>query len=143
MTDTDNFAALRAQLAAFSPRQKDAFQKQPLVLAYIGDAVFELAVRTHLTSASGAPVHDLHRQAEARVRATAQAQALARIESMLTDVEQDVARRARNTKSAVPRSATVAEYRYSTALEAVLGYLFLAGELDRLTDLLVHIVAEG
>lgn len=115
----------------------------PLVLAYVGDAVHELAVRTHLALQGDALVRSLHERAAAQVQAGAQAKVLQKLEPQLTDEERDLIRRARNTKAQVPRSATVFEYRYSTAFEALLGHLFLTGAWDRLLVILEAALAQG
>ncbi len=107
----------------------------PLVLAYVGDAVYELYVRTRLAPA-GEPVEVLHRRSVEHVRAVAQAAALRALEPLLTPAEQAVVRRGRNAKGAVPRSTSPADYRLSTGLEALFGYLYLAGETERLVELL-------
>jgi ribonuclease-3 family protein len=108
-----------------------------LVLAYVGDAVFELAVRERLVLAGPGKVADLHRQAVAIVRAPAQAALLRRLEGVLTPEEEEVARRARNAKSGpAPRGVAVQEYRHATAFEALLGYLYLTGRTARLAELM-------
>lgn len=131
------------RLRALLPDDDVAAIRSPLVLAYVGDAVFELAVRTYLASHSEAHVRELHRQAAEQVRASAQAKDLADIEDLLTEEERSVVRRARNTKVNVPKSATLYEYRYSTAFEALLGHLFLTGDLERLVYILELVIAQG
>ena len=109
----------------------------PLVLAYIGDAVFELYVRILTAKEFNRPLKELHRHTVALVRASSQARMAHAIEPILEPDEHDVWRRARNAKSSThPRSADVLEYRHSTAFEAVLGYLHLCGRTERLQTLL-------
>lgn len=109
----------------------------PLVLAYIGDAVYELAVRRYLVGRGLIKVNDLHREAVRYVRADTQAMLLRGMETKLTDEENKVARRGRNAKSGhVPRGAGVVNYRQSTGLESLVGYLYLRGEEERLRDIL-------
>lgn len=108
----------------------------PLVLAYIGDAVYELWVRMQLVRAGSRRMAALHQEVVHWVNAGSQARILEAWEPALTDAEKEIVRRGRNTKSGVPKGATVADYRLSTGLEALVGYLFLAGELDRLLELL-------
>ena len=98
-----------------------------LELAYIGDALYDLYVREHLI-AHGGRVRNLHRHAVALVCAHAQAEALTRVEGMLTEAEAGVVRRARN--------ADPAEYHRATALEAVIGYLYVTGQRERMNQLL-------
>ena len=82
------------------------------------------------------PVEQLHRAKVSKVKASAQAAALKELMPTLTTAEADIVRRARNLKTAVPRSASVAEYRYSTAFEALIGHLYLNQEFSRLDALL-------
>lgn len=135
--------SLHERLRVLLPEGDAATDRSPLALAYVGDAVFSLAVRAHLVAASTETVGDLHRRTEEYVRAAGQAQALERIEPFLTDAERDVVRRGRNAKSHVPRSSTVQEYRYSTAFEALVGHLFLSGQVERLVELLCKVIVEG
>ncbi len=101
----------------------------------MGDAVYELHVRCQLMTAN-VPVERMHTAKVSRVRASAQAAALRRLLPTLTEDEQDVVRRARNLKSNVPKNASVADYRYSTAFEALLGMLYLQGASERLDEIL-------
>ncbi|HEY9856042.1 MAG TPA: ribonuclease III domain-containing protein [Stenomitos sp.] len=114
---------------------KDWRELSPRLLAYMGDAVYELHVRSRLMTAN-VPVERLHTAKVSRVRASAQAAALRRLLPTLTEDEQDVVRRARNLKSNVPKNASVADYRYSTAFEALLGMLYLQGATERLDAIL-------
>ncbi|MDI6872205.1 MAG: ribonuclease III domain-containing protein [Bacillota bacterium] len=108
-----------------------------LVLAYVGDAVFELWVRERLARREPGRMVNLHRKAVALVRAPAQAALLRRLEGLLTPEEEEVVRRARNAKSGpAPRGVPVQDYRHATAFEALLGYLYLSGRTERLAYLL-------
>lgn len=108
-----------------------------LQMAYIGDTVYDLYVRTVLLCSCDAGVHALHKAASEKVRARAQSDALARIESMLTEEEKDVVRRGRNAKSrSVPKNADPGDYSRATAMEALIGYLYLSGKEDRLRDIM-------
>lgn len=116
----------------------------PLVLAYVGDAVFELAVRVRLVGSGLCKVGDLHREAVARVRAPSQAASLDQLMDRLSLKEKDIVRRGRNARSGgVPHGVSVADYRYSTALETLLGYLYLNGEQARLDDIMDLIWSVG
>ncbi|MEJ8303097.1 Mini-ribonuclease 3 [Saccharibacillus sacchari] len=109
----------------------------PLVLAYIGDAVFEVAVRQYLIGHSNLRPHHLHREATKFVSAGAQARMLFRVESLLTEEEADMVRRGRNAKSgSVPKNADVLEYRHATGLECLAGYLYYSGRVGRLEELI-------
>lgn len=106
-----------------------------LELAYLGDTLYDLYVREHLI-ARGGRVRNLHRQAVGLVCAHAQSEALTRVEGMLTEAEAAVARRARNAKQSPPRSADPGEYHRATALEAVVGYLYVTGQRERMNAIL-------
>ena len=122
----------------------NVIELSPLVLAYVGDAVFELAVRVRLVEAGLVRVGDLHREAVARVRASAQAACLDQLMDRLSEEERDVVRRGRNARSGgVPQGVSVADYRHSTALESLLGYLYLKGEETRLEEVLALIWSVG
>lgn len=107
----------------------------PLVLAYIGDAYFNLFVRGKLLAYEQNKVQVLHQFGAQIVSAVWQFQAYHGIETMLTEEEKGVFRRGRNAKSHVPKSASVAEYRASTGFEALLGYLYLKENYERLYTL--------
>ena len=110
-----------------------------LELAYLGDTVYDLFVRRHLVQ-QGGKVHALHGKAVRLVCAHAQSEAFLRIEALLDEEEEAVARRARNAHQSPPRSADPAEYHRATAFEAVLGYLYCMGRLDRARELLERAV---
>lgn len=107
----------------------------PLVLAYIGDAYFNLYVRGKLLAYEQNKVQVLHQFGAQIVSAVWQAVAYHGIEPLLTEEEKAIFRRGRNAKSHVPKSATVAEYRTSTGFEALLGALYLKEEMERLYEL--------
>ncbi|WP_034425111.1 Mini-ribonuclease 3 [Thermanaerosceptrum fracticalcis] len=116
----------------------------PLVLAYLGDAVFELYVRLYLVNKGITKTNSLHREAASLVKAASQAHFLQKLDGLLSDEEKDVARRGRNAKSGhVPKNAQVTEYRLSTGFETLLGYLFLLEREERITELLGHLLNEG
>lgn len=108
----------------------------PVVLAYMGDAVFELLVRQYLISLPNHKSHHLHKEATKRVSAKAQRELLERWQPYLTEEEADIVRRGRNTKSgAPPKNADPADYRLATALECLVGYLYFEGRMERLGEL--------
>jgi len=108
-----------------------------LVLAYIGDAVYELSVREFLVRQGLVKVNRLHRAAVKYVRAGAQAKALFALEDKLSEEEAEVVRRGRNAKSgSPPKGADVLEYRHATALEALIGYLYLQGRRQRVQEII-------
>lgn len=109
----------------------------PIVLAFVGDAVYSLFVRERLTFYSDCKTGELNKMAVKEVKATAQAQFFKQIEQLLTDEEMNIFRRGRNAKKTTrSKSASISEYNISTGFEAVLGYLYLIGEKDRLNFLL-------
>lgn len=107
-----------------------------LALAFVGDGVFDLFIRTKIVG-SGKKVRDLHKEAVDYVKASAQAEILKALEPELTPRESDIVRNARNAKvNTVPKHADIMDYHYSTAFEALLGYLFLSGQTERLHKIL-------
>lgn len=107
-----------------------------LALAFVGDSVFDLFIRTMLVG-SGKKVRDLHKEAVCFVKASAQADILKRLEPELKSKEKDIVRNARNAKvNTVPKHADIMDYHYSTAFEALLGYLYLSGDIKRLHEIL-------
>ena len=111
----------------------------PLQLAYIGDAVWELIVRSRIIY-KGRSARHVHKDAVACVNAHAQSEAFRRIEALLTEEEADIARRGRNAHAhhAAPKNQDAADYRAATALEALIGYLYLTGQEERLLTLFMH-----
>ena len=114
-----------------------------LALAHIGDAVYELMVRTWLCLKGKVTNKGLHRAAVTYVSAPAQAKRVKLILPILTEEEQDVYRRARNSHTAaIPKGASVGEYQAATGLEALFGWLYLQGRLDRLNELFERMMTE-
>lgn len=115
----------------------DAKMLSPLVWAYIGDSVYELFIRTYLINNSNAKPHKLHIESIKYVKAKAQADILKKISDNLTDEEKDIVRRGRNTENHhVAKNSNVADYSQSTAFEALIGYLYLTKQDDRLKEIL-------
>jgi len=111
-------------------------EMQILNLAYIGDAVFELMVRTHIINTNKAATNELHKAAKTYVCASAQAEMYKALEFVLTDDELAVMKRGRNAKShSKAKNASVVDYRYATGMEALFGYLYLKNETRRLMEL--------
>ncbi len=118
-----------------SPR--DAALLGALELAYIGDCVFELTVRTHVLSVYAGTMQELHGKTVKQVCAAGQAALAAKIEPLLTPEEHAVFRRGRNVRHRrIPKGSSPAEYAGATAFEALLGYLYLSGQTDRISALL-------
>lgn len=119
----------------------DVKMLNPLVLAYIGDSVYDTFVRTLLVSGGYGQVAKLHKMSIEFVKAKAQADILGKITEMLTSEEQDIVRRGRNTKSGtVPKNADIIDYRYATGFEALIGFLYLTGQIGRLMEIIGMII---
>ena len=110
-----------------------------LSLAYIGDCVYEMYVRSYLLGKGNRRVNELHRMATQFVRAKAQAEFYHKIEDILTEDEKAVFHRGRNTKSHPPKNADVIEYKIATGVEALIGYLYIEGKSDRISELMSHL----
>lgn len=116
----------------------------PLTLAFVGDCVYELFVRESLVCEANRPVNDLHKLSTAKVCAGFQAEALKKIDCVLTEKEKAVAKRGRNAHSNhTAKNASVIDYRLATGLESLFGYLYLNGESDRLKELFKIIIEEN
>ena len=109
----------------------------PLTWAYIGDSVFELYIRMYLVNTTKLKPHKLHLESIKYVKAKAQAEILKKLENILTDKENEIAKRGRNAENHhLPKNATVQEYMYSTGFEALIGYLYLTKQDERLKEIL-------
>jgi ribonuclease-3 family protein len=129
---TEGLPEARNPLALHMPDKKTGLMN-PVVLAYMGDAVFELLVRQYLISLPNNKSHHLHSEATKRVSAKAQRALLERLQPLLTEEEADIARRGRNAKSGTPpKNADPADYRQATALECLFGYLYFEGRMERI-----------
>lgn len=109
----------------------------PLVWAYIGDAVYELYIRTNLVNNTKLNPHKLHVEAIKYVKAQAQAKILETITEILTEEEKNIVRRGRNAQNHhLPKNANLDEYSHATAFEALIGYLYLTKQDERLREIL-------
>lgn len=124
-------------LREFSESKVNPRQYSPLALAFIGDSIYDLIIRTKVVSKANAPVNKLHGQCRAFVKASAQAKIAHMIMEELTPDEQAVFKRGRNAKSAsVPKNANLMDYKNATGLEALIGFLYLQGNLDRIIEIM-------
>ncbi len=124
--------------------EKDARLKNPLVLAFVGDSLFDLYVRAALVKKSGSLVNDLNRMASGIVNAHAQAQMADKLLEKLDEPERQIYRRGRNAHPAsVAKNMSIADYKKATGLEAVIGCLFLEGKYARLEELMTMILKES
>ena len=132
-----NFGELKKGFhEAFHLEEKDLRTYSPLTLAYIGDGVYELVIRTVLVKKGNCPVNQLHRKASSLVKAASQSAMMEFIEPMLTEEEHSVYRRGRNAHSpTMAKHATMADYRRATGFEALMGYLYLKEDFGRIVEL--------
>lgn len=120
----------------FQIEHGDAASYSPLALAYIGDAIFDVMVRTIIVSKVNKQVNKYHKDVSKIVCAPAQAKMLLAIYDRLTEEEQNIYRRGRNANSySKAKNASRSEYRIATGFEALLGYLYLKEDFNRLTDI--------
>lgn len=121
----------------FALKDPDIRSYSPLTLAYIGDGVYELVIRTILVKKGNCPVNRIHRKASSLVKASAQSAIMEKIEEHLTQEEHDIYRRGRNAHSpTMAKHATMADYRRATGFEALMGYLYLKEEYTRMLTLI-------
>ncbi|HEY8420824.1 MAG TPA: ribonuclease III domain-containing protein [Thermoclostridium sp.] len=112
-------------------------QLSPLVLAFVGDSVFDLFIRSRLVMKKRESAHKMHVKAINYVKASAQSKIISELLDKLNEEEKIIYKRGRNSKSAtVPKHADVLDYRRATAFEAVLGYLYLLGKYERLEEIM-------
>lgn len=132
MKDEQNILTNFNNIKSTNPRMLS-----PLVLAYMGDAVYELIIRTQIVAKGNKQVNKMHNEAKNYVKASAQAALAKKIHPFLTEEEIAVFKRGRNAKSATTaKNATMTDYRNATGFEALVGYLYLKGDMDRLNLLL-------
>ena len=121
-------------------KDTDAKTYSPLVLAYIGDAVYQMLIRSIIVKRGNMPVNKMHQLAKSYVKASAQAAIIRRIEGSLTDEELSVFKRGRNAKqTTMAKNASLLEYKAATGLEALFGYLYLKKEYNRM----IYLLKEG
>lgn len=122
----------------FELQQVDIREYSPLTLAYIGDGIYEVVIRTILVSQGNRPVNALHKEAVHYVKADAQAAIIETVMGQLTEEEAGVYRRGKNAKPhTTSKNGTVGDYHKATGFEALIGYLYLKNEFDRILEL-VH-----
>lgn len=121
---------------AYNLEEQDIRTYSPLALAYIGDAIYDLVIRTMLVMRGNSQVNKLHKRASNFVKAAAQKQIMEALEPLLTPEEHSYYKRGRNAKSfTTAKNASIVEYRVATGFEAMLGFLYLTGQMDRLMEL--------
>jgi ribonuclease-3 family protein len=124
-------------------QQVDIRTVSPLTLAYIGDGIYELIVRSVMVARTNTRAGLLHRQTSQLVKAEAQSKMMELLLPELTEEEESVYRRGRNAKSPTSaKNASIQDYRRATGFEALMGYLYLGGQMERLLDL-VKLALDG
>lgn len=132
----ESLTILEAVKRKFECEEVDIRAYSPLTLAYIGDAIYDLIIRTVVVERSNRPANKLHKTVIQYVNAGTQAQMIMALEEELTEEEQAVYHRGRNAKSYTSaKNASIADYRKATGLEALFGYLYLQNETERLLTL--------
>lgn len=123
--------------ALFALEPEDIRSYSPLTLAYVGDAVYELVIRTMIISKGNAPVNKLHKRSAALVKAPAQAQMMKVIEPLLNEEELHIYKRGRNAKSYTSaKNASIIDYRIATGFEALMGWFYLQERQERMLELI-------
>ena len=131
-----NIEEIANQTVKIPEKTQDIRQIPALTLAYLGDAIYELVIRTTLVENGMSHVDSLNRRASGYAKAPTQAKIFHMIEPDLSEEELGYYKRGRNAKSgSVAKSGTVAEYRIATGFEALMGYLYLTGQMDRILEL--------
>lgn len=121
----------------FGLKEVDMKAYSPLTLAYIGDAAYELVIRTMVVEKGNRQASQLHRLTTSYVKAQAQAAMIEALESELTEEELAIYKRGRNAKSYTSaKNASILDYRKATGLEALIGYLYLSGREERVLFLI-------
>jgi ribonuclease-3 family protein len=136
MDNTDDKVTLLSAIDDSAIREMSA-----LNLAYIGDTVYDLYIRSYLVKNKKGRVTDMHKRASSVVNARAQAQAALLLSPSLNERESDIFRLGKNAKSQPPRNMSFEDYSLATALETVIGYLSLTGQTQRLDELFSVIIA--
>lgn len=135
--DLDNTGILERIKEVFACPEQDIRTYSPLTLAYIGDGIYELVIRTIVVERANRANNDLHKMTVRYVRAESQAKIVETIKPELTQEEQDVLRRGRNASPhSLPKNASRSDYHKATGFEALVGYLYLTGETERMLELI-------
>jgi len=137
---SDNFFDLPDLIReTFDINQKDIREYSPLSFAFIGDCVYELAIRTYVLSQGNRPVNELNKMKVKYVNAAAQTDMVDACMDIMTQEEQDIFKKGRNAKGGtVAKNQSVADYRKATGFEALCGYLYMQGRMDRVVELVKY-----
>ncbi|MBP8866430.1 MAG: ribonuclease III [Acetobacterium sp.] len=135
LQNTDNLETIKTTIEK-SYTFEQAAAMNPLALAYIGDGIFSDQIRKYLLGCGHQNVNFMTKTSISYVRASAQAQIIRALLPQLSEAEERMVKRGRNTASQVPKNANPADYRYATGFETLIGYLFLCGESERMKNLI-------
>lgn len=136
----ESVSLLKMVRETFAIGEVDVRSYSPLTLAYIGDAIYDVIIRTVVVERANRPANDLHKTTIQYVKAQTQAAMVEILQDVLSEEEEAVYKRGRNAKSNhTAKNASIAEYRKATGLEALLGYLYLQDRMDRI----LFLVKEG
>ena len=117
--------------------ETDVDSYSPLVLAYMGDCVYDLIIKSMVVSRGNKQVHRLHEETSSYVQASAQSRMMRAMQPHLTEEEHAIYRRGRNTRSvSAAKNQTITDYRRATGFEALIGFLYLTGQMQRMVDLI-------
>lgn len=120
----------------FGLKEIDVNSYSPLTLAYIGDSIFDIVIKTVIVETANCPANLLHRKTSQLVKAETQSLMSEHLLPLLTEEEENIFRRGRNAKShTAAKNASITDYRKATGLEALMGYLYLNGRIQRLVEL--------
>ncbi len=135
LQNTDNLETIKTTIEK-SYTIEQAAAMNPLALAYIGDGIFSDQIRKYLLGCGHQNVNFMTKTSISYVRASAQAQIIRALLPQLSEAEERMVKRGRNTASQVPKNANPSDYRYATGFETLIGYLFLCGESERMKNLI-------
>lgn len=137
-------ASLKKFKELFELEDTDIRTYSPLTLAYIGDAIYELVIRTILVEKGNTQVNKLHQKASKLVKASAQSEIVEKLKPYLTEEEMGIFKRGRNAKSfTMAKNASMSDYRRATGFEALMGHLYLTEKWDRMLELIKIGITEG
>lgn len=120
----------------FHMKEVDIREYSPLTLAYIGDSIYDLVIKTLVINEGNQQVQKLHARTSELVQASAQSKMMRTLQELLTEEEHAVYKRGRNAKSVSPaKNQTLTDYRRATGFEALMGYLYLKKDMKRLINL--------
>lgn len=120
----------------FGMQEVDIREYSPLTLAYIGDSIYDLIIKSLVINEGNKQVQKLHQETSSLVQASAQSKMMRTLQKILTEEEHAIYKRGRNAKSVSPaKNQSITDYRRATGFEALMGYLYLKKDMKRLIDL--------